>query len=96
VLELETHPARIQPALASAPYDRWVTPEGEVKAEFHRQPAGFLVRFPKKTTDTFEVQEVVDWRARFKEFLKVRAMFDVWYAWERAYQEKRQAAKGAA
>lgn len=56
---------------------------------------GFLVRFPKKATDTFEVQEVVDWRQRFKEFLKVRAMFDVWYAWERAYQEKREAAKAA-
>lgn len=46
MLELETHPARVQPAVASAPYDRWVTPEGEVKAEFHRQPEGFLVRFP--------------------------------------------------
>jgi hypothetical protein len=57
---------------------------------------GFLVRFPKKPTDTFEVQEVTDWRARFAEFKKVRAMFSVWYAWERAYQEKRQAAKVAA
>jgi ATP-dependent exoDNAse (exonuclease V) beta subunit len=57
---------------------------------------GFLVRFPKKATDTFEVREIPDWRARFKEFLKVRQMFDVWYAWERAYQEKRQAAKDAA
>lgn len=56
---------------------------------------GYLVRFPKAPTDTFEVQEVVDWRARFKEFLKVRAMWDVWYAWERAYQEKREAAKAA-
>jgi hypothetical protein len=46
VLALETHPARVQPALASVPYDRWVTPEGEVKAEFHRLPEGFLVRFP--------------------------------------------------
>jgi hypothetical protein len=46
LLALEAHPARVQPALASAPYDRWVTPEGEVKAEFHRLPGGFLVRFP--------------------------------------------------
>jgi hypothetical protein len=61
-----------------------------------RPTRGFLVRFPKKPTDTFEVQEVTTWRERFKEFLKVRAMFDVWYAWERAYQEKREAAKGAA
>ncbi|WP_086617557.1 hypothetical protein [Erythrobacter tepidarius] len=46
MLTLVSHPARIQPALASKPYDRWVTPEGEVKAEFHRPPEGFLVRFP--------------------------------------------------
>lgn len=46
LLALETHPARVQPALANAPYDRWVTPEGEVKAEFHRLPGRFLVRFP--------------------------------------------------
>lgn len=43
---LASHPPRLQPALASTPYDRWVTPEGEVKAEFHRLPQGVLVRFP--------------------------------------------------
>lgn len=53
----------------------------------------FIVRFPKKPGEAMEIVEVVDWKARFKEFLKVRAMFDVWYAWERAYQQKREAAK---
>ena len=61
-----------------------------------RPTTGYLVRFPKQAADTFEVVEVTDWRLRFREFLKVRAMFDVWYGWERAYQEKREAAKGAA
>jgi len=46
MIALVTHPARIQPALASVPYDRWITPEGEVKAEFHRLPDGYLLRFP--------------------------------------------------
>jgi hypothetical protein len=55
VLELETHPARVQPALESAPYDRWVTPEGEVKAEFHRRPDGFLVRFPDEADFTIDI-----------------------------------------
>jgi hypothetical protein len=55
VLALETHPARVQPALASAPYDRWVTPEGEVKAEFHRRPEGFLVRFPDEADFAIDI-----------------------------------------
>ena len=55
MLELETHPARVQPALASVPYDRWVTPEGEVKAEFHRQPEGFLVRFPDEADFAIDI-----------------------------------------
>jgi hypothetical protein len=55
----------------------------------------FIVRFPKRAGEAMEIVEVMDWRQRFREFLKVRAMFDVWYAWERAYQEKRAAAKGA-
>lgn len=43
---LERNSARLQPRLATIPYDRWVTPEGEVKAEFHRLSDGFLLRFP--------------------------------------------------
>jgi hypothetical protein len=46
MIALDPQPARVQPALATTPYDRWVTPEGEVKAEFHRLPdAGYLLRF---------------------------------------------------
>lgn len=37
---------REQEALASAPYDRWVAPNGACIAEFHRHDAGFLLRFP--------------------------------------------------
>lgn len=46
MIALEAHSARVQPALGTTPYDRWVTPDGEVKAEFHRLPDGFLLRFP--------------------------------------------------
>lgn len=46
MITLQPNPARVQPPLASTPYDRWVTPEGEIKAEFHRCSDGFLVRFP--------------------------------------------------
>lgn len=46
MLTLQTHPPRPQPPLASTPYDRWVLPDGEVKAELHRTDDGFLVRFP--------------------------------------------------
>jgi len=56
--------------------------------------AGMIVRLPKKPGDVFEAHPVAEWRDRLAEFLKVRAMWDVWYAWERAYQDKR-AAKGA-
>lgn len=55
MLELEIRPARPQPALASAPYDRWVTPEGEVKAEFHRRREGFLVRFPDEADFAIDI-----------------------------------------
>jgi hypothetical protein len=45
MIRLQACPARVQPALATAPYDRWITPEGEVKAEFHRAQGGYLLRF---------------------------------------------------
>lgn len=38
--------ASAQKTLRAAPYDRWVADSGEVMAEFHREPAGFRVRFP--------------------------------------------------
>ena len=38
-------PPREQAPLASEPYDRWVLPGECVKAEFHRQADGFLLRF---------------------------------------------------
>lgn len=39
---------REQEELASAPYDRWLTPDGDTVAEFHRTPTGFLLRFPDR------------------------------------------------
>ena len=35
-----------QASLPDEPYDRWVSPEGHVQAEFHRHRQGFLIRFP--------------------------------------------------
>lgn len=32
--------------MGTPPYDRWLRPDGESAAEFHRLPEGFLVRFP--------------------------------------------------
>lgn len=39
-------PARSQQSLDTQPYDRWLSPDGDCKAEFHRVPDGILVRFP--------------------------------------------------
>jgi hypothetical protein len=55
VIVLDPHPACLQTALATTPYDRWVTPEGEVKAEFHRLPDGFLLRFPDEADFTIDL-----------------------------------------
>jgi hypothetical protein len=56
VISLEPHPARVQSALATTPYDRWVTPDGEVKAEFHRLPKGFLLRFPDEADFAIDLE----------------------------------------
>ncbi len=40
--------AREQEALASTPYDRWLTPAGDVAAEFHRTGVSYLMRFPNQ------------------------------------------------
>lgn len=44
--KLAVQPARAQAALETEPYDRWLTPDGGVTAEFHRHAAGILLRFP--------------------------------------------------
>jgi hypothetical protein len=46
MLTLQAHPPRPQPPVGTTPYDRWVLPDGEVKAELHRTDDGFLLRFP--------------------------------------------------
>ena len=45
MIEFRRQPARIQDAQLGHIYDRWVTPEGEVKAEFSRTPTGYMIRF---------------------------------------------------
>lgn len=55
MITLAPQPARVQPVLATTPYDRWVTPEGEVKAEFHRLPDGILLRFPDEADFAIDV-----------------------------------------
>lgn len=39
-------PPRNQESLLVEPYDRWITPHGEVAAEFYRETGGFCLRFP--------------------------------------------------
>ncbi len=53
--ELQIEPARPQKPLPDEPYDRWVLPDGEVKAEFRRVERGFHVRFPNEAD--FEILE---------------------------------------
>jgi hypothetical protein len=50
---------------------------------------GLIVRVPKKVGDVFEVRDVPNWTEKFEDFLAVRRMWAVWYAWEKAYQDSR-------
>ncbi len=47
-MQWKPEPPRAQQPLPTEPYDRWVSPEGECMAEFHRATAGILIRFPKQ------------------------------------------------
>lgn len=47
-VEWSPQPPREQQELPGEPYDRWVSPGGHCQAEFHRDPRGFLLRFPKQ------------------------------------------------
>jgi len=40
--------SRPQADLSTQPYDRWVSPEGECMAEFHRVGSDILIRFPEQ------------------------------------------------
>ena len=46
MIDLQHCSPRDQGAFATAPYDRWVAPAGEVIAQFYRIPDGYLLRFP--------------------------------------------------
>ena len=45
-IQLSVGPARTQQALSTEPYDRWLAPDGRATAEFYRDGAGYVVRFP--------------------------------------------------
>ncbi len=47
-MQWKPEPPRAQAPLPTDPYDRWVSPEGECMAEFHRATAGILIRFPEQ------------------------------------------------
>ncbi|MEP3052411.1 MAG: hypothetical protein ABJP48_06650 [Erythrobacter sp.] len=54
MIQFRVRSARAQQVLETAPYDRWVLPDGEVRAEFHCRINGFLVRFPGEVD--FEIE----------------------------------------
>lgn len=49
---------RAQSPLSTHAYDHWMTPEGEVKAEFHKMVEGFLIRFPDEAD--FQIDETCE------------------------------------
>lgn len=59
MIALETGQPRLQAPLETVPYDRWITPEGEVKAEFHRLPHGVLLRFPDEADFAIDLERMV-------------------------------------
>lgn len=58
-------PARPQQPLDGEPYDRWILPNGIVKAEFRRNDRGFILRFPDEADFTIAQggAEVTGWPA---------------------------------
>jgi len=45
-MDWKPHTPKPQEDLQTAPYDRWVSPEGYCQAEFHKVQTGYLLRFP--------------------------------------------------
>ncbi|WP_169053620.1 hypothetical protein [Alteraurantiacibacter aquimixticola] len=54
VIEQPTISIRPQHAIASAPFDRWRSPDGDTIAEFYRLDGRYLIRFPGRAD--FEVE----------------------------------------
>ncbi|MEP6867917.1 MAG: hypothetical protein ABJA20_05330 [Novosphingobium sp.] len=46
--EFEQFPAREQAPLDALPYDRWLSPDGEVAIEFYRRGSDYVLRFPER------------------------------------------------
>lgn len=44
-MTLEVRRSQQQESVSQEPYDRWISPQGEIKAEFYRSGDHFLVRF---------------------------------------------------
>lgn len=61
--EFLPQPPRAQRPLADEPYDRWVVRGERVKAEFRRQPQGYLLRFPDEADFAIDpvASRVIGW-----------------------------------
>ena len=55
----ERLPVQEQAAIAGEPFDRWLTPDGGVAAEFHRTADGYLLRFPEQADFAISLDEMV-------------------------------------
>lgn len=54
--QLEVQPAAPQAAIPREPFDRWITADGDVAAEFFRRQSGqFLVRFPDQADFAIDI-----------------------------------------
>ncbi|MEL7199676.1 MAG: hypothetical protein AAGL10_15305 [Pseudomonadota bacterium] len=77
-MEFSILPARLQNRFPQTAYDQWMTPQGEILAEFYRNNAGFLVRFPER--GDFEIDalshSVRCWPSPGIDEAHVRSIFD--------------------
>jgi hypothetical protein len=66
VTELIAQASRAQRPLPDAPYDCWVSSEGDIKAEFRRVESGYLVRFPDEADFLIELpaRRITGWPTR--------------------------------
>lgn len=55
----ERLPVQEQAELAEEPFDKWVTPDGGVAAEFRRTADGYLLRFPDQADFSISLDEMV-------------------------------------
>lgn len=78
MVEFRPLPARGQDALTTEPFDRWILPDGFVKAEFHRLPDGYLLRFPGEADFAIapDLPSVTGWPVPGTDAAHFRSLFD--------------------